>query len=502
MPAARPARSTLFFVATLFAGLLSLPLLAEEKPAATKADAPKPAAANKKDAHAKEALKDEDYEMYKSFADTVDQIERNYVKNISRRELMDAAIKGMLSKLDPYSSYIPPEDLSGFKTAVESQFGGIGIQIAIDRGHIKVLSPMMDTPAYRAGIRAGDRIVKIEGHPAEGLTIDDAVKRLKGDVGTAVTLSFLHPDSDKPETVTLKREVIQVDTVLGDRRGDDDHWNFMLDDAKKIGYIRITAFSHDTTRDLKRALEKLKSEGFKALILDLRNNPGGLLTSAVDICDLFVREGVIVSTEGRNSPKKVWEAHQVPKYDNFPMAVLVNRYSASASEIVSACLQDHDRAVIIGERTWGKGSVQNVIELEDGKSALKLTTAGYLRPNGHNIHRYPDAKESDEWGVKPNPGFEVRFSDAELARMMLDRRERDFVLAHKKPADKEDKPSAEKGSPDKAGADKPADEKPAGDVKASKEAAGDEEADPEHKDAFVDRQLQKALEYITKELAK
>src|SRR5262249_46349963 len=160
--------------------------------------------------------------------------------------------------------------------------------------------------------------------------------------------------------------------------------------------------------DLKQALDKLQQQNMRALILDLRFNPGGLLTSAVDVCNLFIKEGRIVSTTGRNTVERVWDATGSTKFGTFPMVVLVNQYSASAAEIVSACLQDHHRAVVIGERTWGKGSVQNVIELEDGKSALKLTTATYTRPNGHNIHRFPDAKETDEWGVKPDDGMEVK----------------------------------------------------------------------------------------------
>ena len=166
----------------------------------------------------------------------------------------------------------------------------------------------------------------------------------------------------------------------------------------------------------------------RGLILDLRFNPGGLLTSAVEVSDLFISEGRIVSTKGRNTEERVWDAVKPGTFEGFPMVVLVNRYSASASEIVAACLQDHDRAVIVGERTWGKGSVQNVVELEEGKSALKLTTATYTRPNGHNIHRFPDAKDSDEWGVKPNLGYEVKLNIDEMNDLITDRRHRDLVL--------------------------------------------------------------------------
>ncbi len=420
---------------------------------------------------AKQAAKDEEefYDLFKSLADTVDQVDRNYVKKVDRRELMEAAIKGVLSKLDPYSNYIGRDEAGHFKDTVENQFGGIGIQITMDENQLKILSPLVGTPGYKAGLLAGDRITKIGDESTADVSLDDAVRKLKGEAGTSVTLTVVHPGKTKPVTITVKREVIHIDTVLGDKRKSDDAWDFMLDADKKIGYIRITTFSRDTAQDLKKAIEELKGRKLKGLILDLRFNPGGLLTSAVDTCDMFLKEGRIVSTEGRNTPKKVWDATK--KSDVItavPMVILVNHYSASASEIVSACLQDHSRAIVVGERTWGKGSVQNVIELEDGKSLLKLTTASYQRPNGHNIHRFPDAKESDEWGVMPNPGYEVKLSDAEMAEVLLDRRDRDIVMA------------------------KNADAKP-GD-------ASKEKRDPHHQAA--DRQLQKAIDYLSTEIAK
>ncbi len=409
---------------------------------------------------------DDYYELYQVFADTLDQVERNYVKDVNRRELMEAAIQGVLGKLDPYSSYIDRDDLARFKTSVESQFGGIGIQVIVDRGQLKILSPLVGTPAYRAGLQAGDHIVEIEGKTTDGITIDEAVRRLKGDAGTSVTMTVVHAVSPDRKTVTLEREIIRIDTVLGDHRNPDDSWDFMLDHDKHIGYVRLTAFSRDTAQDLKKAVESLKSQGLKGLIIDLRFNPGGLLTAAIEVSDQFISEGRIVSTEGRNSPERVWDAHPEGTFDGFPMVLLVNRYSASASEIFSACLQDHKRATIVGERTWGKGSVQNVIELDGGKSALKLTTASYRRPSGKNIHRFPDAKETDEWGVMPDAGYDLKLGDVELAELFRARRERDVLAA---------KPDAESKPP----ADPPA-------------AA---------KQAFVDRQLQKALECLTQELA-
>jgi carboxyl-terminal processing protease len=283
------------------------------------------------------------------------------------------------------------------------------------------------TPAYRAGVLSGDVIMEVEGESTEGYTVEDAVKKLKGKAGEEVTIGVMHKGSDSIEQIKLVREVIQVATVLGDRYLANGTWDFMLDDDSKIGYVRLTHFSRRTGEELRDAMEQLQSKGMKGLVLDLRFNPGGLLSEAVEVCDLFLEKGTIVSTKGRNVPERSWEAHAPGTYSGFPMAVLVNRYSASASEIVSACLQDNDRAVVVGERSWGKGSVQNVIDLGGGASALKLTTASYLRPNGHNIHRFPDSKEEDEWGVKPNEGLTVRFSDEEMRDYLIGRRKRDVI---------------------------------------------------------------------------
>jgi len=367
------------------------------------------------------------YELLRLLADTMDQVERNYVKEVSRRELVEAAIEGVISKLDQYSNYIPPEDLDRFRSGVENEFGGIGIQVAIQDGWLTITSPIVGTPAYRAGLMAGDVIIKIEGESTKGITLDEAVKKLKGKVGTEVTFTVRHPHNNEEKTVHVKREIVRVDSVLGDTRNEDDSWNWYLDEEKKIGYIRLTSFSRHTADDLRDALKELESSGMRALILDLRFNPGGLLSSAVEVADMFVDEGVIVSTKGRNTPEKPRRAHKTGTYKGFPMAVLVNRYSASASEIVAAALQDHKRAIVVGERTWGKGSVQNIINLEEGRSALKLTTASYHRPSGQNIHRFDGATEADVWGVQPSKGFRVRLSDEEMSGLLEYRRERDVV---------------------------------------------------------------------------
>lgn len=449
----------------------------------------------------------EEYELQKLLADTLDQVERNYVKNISRRELMEAAIHGVLSKLDQYSNYISPDDLGQFKTSVENQFGGIGIQIDVSRdGRIVVISPLVGSPAYRAGVQAEDLIVEIDGKPTDEIrTVDDAVIRLKGEPGTKVTITTLRPSTGERKAIEIERELVHLETVMGDQRNNNDTWDFMLDRERKIGYIRITGFGRDTEQDVVRALDELKRQKMRGLILDLRFNPGGLLTTAIAVADLFVTKGKIVSTEGRNTKSRSWDAREDGTYEGFPMVVLVNRFSASASEIVSACLQDHKRALIIGERTWGKGSVQNVVELEGGKSALKLTTASYQRPSGKNIHRFPDAKESDEWGVLPDPGYAMKLEDAELRQLIAARRNRDILLVnHHADSGSKDataKPAAPDAAESKAASDKPAAEE----QKPTEGAAGDDKpaADPakgDRKPVFIDRQLQKAIDYLSGEL--
>tara|TARA_B100000809_G_scaffold165454_1_gene162720 strand:+ start:4169 stop:5662 length:1494 start_codon:yes stop_codon:yes gene_type:complete len=367
------------------------------------------------------------FELLQLFVDTVDQIDRNYVNDVSRRELMEAAIEGMIKKLDQYSNYIPPPDMERFRSNVENEFGGIGIRISSENDKITVISPLYGTPAYKGGILAGDQITRIDGESIEQFSLEDTVKKLKGPLGSEVTLTVVHPRDGKERTITVKRELVRVETVLGARRNADDSWNYYSDEDRKVGFIQVTGFSRHTLSELRRVMATLKENDLQALVLDLRFNPGGLLSSAIAISDLFISTGRIVSTEGRNSPRNEWNAHKSGSYEGFPMVVLVNRYSASASEIVSACLQDHQRALIIGERTWGKGSVQNIIELEGGKSALKLTTAGYHRPNGKNIHRFPDATPEDEWGVKPNDGYDVRFSLKELQGLGAYRRQVDIL---------------------------------------------------------------------------
>ena len=368
----------------------------------------------------------ERYELMKLFVESFHQIESNYVSEVDSRELMEAAIQGMIRHLDQYSNYIPPAVTDQFNQAVDQKFGGIGVHIDPRGHHLVVVSPLPGGPASRAGLRSGDVILEVDGTSLDGISRQDAIKMIKGPAGRPVTLKVLHVgEGQEPVEVTVVREVIQIPTVHGFRLQDDKQWNFMYSDQDKIGYLHLTHFSVHTGEEVRGAVQGLVDEGMQGLVLDLRSNPGGLLDVAIEICDFFLSEGNIVSVRGRNVADRSWSASAADTFPDFPMAVLVNRYSASASEVVSAALQDNKRAVIIGERTWGKGSVQNIISLEDGHSQLKLTMASYHRPSGVNIHRMPGNKPEDDWGVTPDEGFQLRFDDQQFARWSraLSRRE-------------------------------------------------------------------------------
>jgi carboxyl-terminal processing protease len=428
--------------------------------------------------------KDKDYDLVRLFVDVLDEVERKYVRELdddAKRKLVEDMVNGGLERLDPHSAYINPKKFRQFTKESRGKFGGIGIQVSTDRqsGVLAVISPLVGTPAYDAGILAGDLILKIDGRSTENMPIAEAVDLIQGDPGQRVTLNVLHEGTKEPVDVDLTRAMIHVQSVLGDvRRSDNpEDWDFMVDKENKIGYLRLMTFSETAADELRKAVTQLQADGVRGVILDLRLNPGGLLKEAVEVSDLFLPEGRIVSTRGRNGQEETYDAQEkgtllMPASDN-PMVVLINKYSASASEIVAAALQDHKRAVIIGERSYGKGSVQNVIRMENGASALKLTTASYWRPSGKNIHRFPDSKDSDEWGVKPNDGFDIAMKDEERLAYVIYRRERDII--HGKP-----------GSPAPAP------------LKGVKEIQGKEK----DKKPFVDRALNKALDYLRGEIKK
>ena len=375
-------------------------------------------------------------ELYGVFVDAVEQVQQNYVRPVSRRELMESALRGMLGDLDPHSTYINTPQWKAFKRQIEGKFGGVGMTVEVDdeTKRLKVVAPMVGTPAYQGGVMAGDIVMEIDGTSTEGLTIGQGDRTPPGGNPARRSSSRCYTNwPRRPRTLSLNRAIIELPSVMGDKRKPNDEWDFMLDPAKKIGYIRITNFIQNTVDEVKVALRELDAAGMKGLILDLRDDPGGLLAAAVEISDLFVESGKIVSTRGRNTAEKSFEAHKPGTFTGFPMAVLVNHNSASASEILAACLQDHDRALVVGERSFGKGSVQNILDLEDGDSVLKLTVATYWRPSGKNIHRFKNAKETDEWGVSPNPGLEVKLDPREYRDWFLARRDRDFLSSHNKP---------------------------------------------------------------------
>ena len=318
------------------------------------------------------------------FANVLQKVRSEYVDgtNLTYRGLTDSAIKGMISSLDPHSEFLDARDFQQLEDDTAGQFGGLGLVVSMKDGYVTVVAPMEDSPGFRAGILTGDRIVKVEGKSVEKLPLSEVVKQLRGEPGTPVTVTVQRSDTGETKTFTLTRAIIQMDMVK-DISGKKE---FPLG-ADGIGYIRITEFGDKTGDEFEAALNRLKGRGMKALILDLRLNPGGLLEEAVKVCEKFLPGGqLVVSTEGRHSVDKYF-ARGGDELKGVPIVVLVNLGSASASEIVTGCLQDLHRAVILGEKTFGKGSVQSVFKLDDG-SALKLTVAKYYTPSHRVIHEH------------------------------------------------------------------------------------------------------------------
>jgi carboxyl-terminal processing protease len=403
--------------------------------------------------------RDKDYQLVRTVVDVLAEVDQHYVRELddkARQKLVEDMINGGLERLDPYSQYLNAEEYHHFETQSEGNFGGVGIQLGVDpkTGNLMVISPMVGTPALEAGILAGDLIIKVDGKSTEGMRMGDAVKVIQGEPGTPISLTVLHENSREPATYTMKRARIEIETVLGYKRLEDNpkEWEWFADKDNGIAYIRLVQFNEHTAADLRKAVERVQREGAKSLILDLRDNPGGLLTAAIEVSDMFLTGGRIVSTRDRFGRGRAWDAKETDTIFEpakaHPIAVLVNKNSASASEIVSAALQDNHRAVVVGERSFGKGSVQKVIRLNEGgqPTALKLTTDTYWRPNGKNIHRHPDDKDTDEWGVKPDPGFEVVLKDDERLEYLKYRRSRDVIRRKDPPKSdaKEDKPYRDK----------------------------------------------------------
>jgi carboxyl-terminal processing protease len=321
------------------------------------------------------AIPREDYETLETFTSILSIVKKNYVDDVNSKDLVIGAINGMLTSLDPHSAYLTPELYKDLQMDTQGRFGGLGIEITVRNGVLTVVSPIEDTPAAKAGVKSGDQIIKIEDEFTKDMTLVDAVKKMRGNKGTKITIAIKRDGVAELLTFNLVRDVIRVQSVR----------SRVLEEG--YGYIRLAQFQERTDRDLQKALEKLTQEkgGLKGLVLDMRNNPGGLLTQAVRVSDMFLDSGMIVYTEGRlESQKQKYFAHKEGTWSNFPIVVLVNGGSASASEIVAGALQDHKRAVILGTKTFGKGSVQTILPLDDN-SALRLTTARYFTPKGRSI---------------------------------------------------------------------------------------------------------------------
>ena len=312
----------------------------------------------------------------RAFAEVFAKIKKDYVENVEDSVLLEYAIRGMLEGLDPHSSYLDEEAYLNLQEGTSGEFGGLGIEVGMEDGFIKVISPIDDTPAQKAGLQAGDLIIRLDDTPVKGMSLNDAVSRMRGEPGTDITLTIIRDGADKPLKVTITRDVIKVKSVRTQ----------VLEPG--FGYLRISHFQSRTAEDARAALQELQQDNdgrLEGLILDLRNNPGGILSAAVGVSDLFLDKGLIVYTEGRIDDSKLrFNAKPADLLDNAPVVVLVNAGSASASEIVAGALQDHKRAIIMGQKTFGKGSVQTVLPVSNA-AALKLTTARYYTPSGRSI---------------------------------------------------------------------------------------------------------------------
>ncbi|WP_432797283.1 S41 family peptidase [Poriferisphaera sp. WC338] len=360
--------------------------------------------------------------------DVRDYLVREYVEEPDQQEMMENAVRGMIASLDdPYTNYISQEEQESFETQITGSFTGIGAEVEIHQKRLRIVTPLEGSPAWKAGVLAGDIVMKIGEETTLDLSLYEAISKLKGPKGTDVTITVRHKSGEQEE-LTITRDKINIKTARGFKRNEDHTYNFFLDDDNKIGYIRLTQFNKDTTKQTIEAITQLKDNNVKAIILDLRFNPGGLLSSAVEISDLFLPEGQrIVSTKGRVVPEIAYNASDrgtlVP--DDISVVVIANEASASASEIVTGALSDNGRALFVGTRTYGKGSVQDIRDLAGNLGTLKYTNAYYYLPNGRNIHKR-EGKET--WGVDPSEGCYVRMTPKQIEAMIEVRRETDVIL--------------------------------------------------------------------------
>ena len=344
------------------------------------------------------AQRDDDYVFVRTLVDIHRQVAANYVDPIDESKLRSGAIEGMLNELDAYSVYVPPQDQEAFDRMLEGSFKGVGVQLNIlDNGQVEVVTPIDGSPAAKAGVQAGDIILKINGEVIENLRLPELRAKIAGPMGSQVKLSVRHTTGVEEE-LTMTREEVLMPTVKGYGRNPDNTWDYFVCDDPKVAYVRVSQFTPETYQNFGTALRTALDDGMRGLVLDLRFNPGGRLDQALQMLDLLIDQGTILVTKGRSRPESRVSASSPGTLPYFPMIVLINEHSASASEIVAGSLQDNKRALVLGQRSYGKGSVQEVIPLDSKGGELKLTVAYYYLPNGRLVHRKKDASE---WGVEP-----------------------------------------------------------------------------------------------------
>ncbi len=416
--------------------------------------------------------KSELYQQLNLFGDVLERVRRDYVEPVDEKTLMENAINGMLASLDPHSSYMNPKVYRDMQIQTRGEFGGLGIEVTMENGVIKVVSPIDDTPAAKAGIQSGDLIFALDGEPVQGLTLQEAVEKMRGKVGSTIKISVRRASVKEPFDLSLTRETIKVKSVRYRLEGD-------------VGYIRITSFTEQSTSGMLDAVEKMKKEAgtkLKGFVLDLRNNPGGLLDQAISVSDAFMDKGEIVSVKARKAEDvQRWNAKPGDVANGMPIVVLVNGGSASASEIVAGALQDHRRAIILGTRTFGKGSVQTIMQVTGG-GAIRLTTALYFTPSGRSIQKE---------GIKPD--IEVEQAKVETIQQRMSFREENLRRSITNPIDGEKKKEEAKPEAAKPDAAKPDAAKP-GDKDKPAAQSGDPDEPP--KDSVADYQLMRALDLI------
>ena len=372
--------------------------------------------------------------------EAIERIRENYVDSLDDNdELMASALKGILNQLDPHSDFISAEKMKNFRVQLSGELVGIGVAISMKEDRLVVTRPIVGSPASRAGLHAGDQILTIDGKAMGELpkekTLREAVRLLRGKAGTPVTVGILSPEAKEPKDVRIVRGKIKLESVAGDIRDKDGSWKHLVSKKPKIGYVRILSFRRGTAEEFGSLIAKLEDQGVQALVIDLRNNGGGLMQSTVAIADMILDEGVIVEVKGRKDAGKTLRATPQHLLHEVPIAILVNRMTASAAEILAGALRDHHRAVIVGERTFGKGSVQSLFPLRNG-SAIKLTTARFYLPSGISLQKPPNAGDDDDWGVTPSEGFAVKLSEEEARAYAAYRSTRWSAASSKPPSPK------------------------------------------------------------------